>query len=213
MPSATGTPSAGTSAAADRLRVSFVALGQLSRLKGTLVLLDAIALLPPRIRRQISVEIHGSSRYESEPFHTAFDTAAKALQKTVRTFGPYRHEELGGIIQRHGWVIQPSLWWENSPLVIQEAFAFGRPVICSNIGGMAEKVTHGVDGLHFRVGSPGDLAATIERCVTEPTLWSQLRAGVKQPPTIADTVDELLAVYGREPKRMERALDQSKLRV
>ena len=50
------------------------------------------------------------------------------------------------------WVVVPSIWWENSPLVIQEAFLHGRPVICSDIGGMAEKVRHGVDGLHFRVG-------------------------------------------------------------
>ena len=34
----------------------------------------------------------------------------------------------------------------------------GRPVICSDIGGMAEKVTDGVDGLHFRGGDPEDLA-------------------------------------------------------
>ena len=50
------------------------------------------------------------------------------------------------------WVVVPSLWWENSPLVIQEAFLHGRPVICSDIGGMAEKVTDGVNGLHFRAG-------------------------------------------------------------
>ena len=41
------------------------------------------------------------------------------------------------------WVVVPSIWWENSPLVIQEAFGYGRPVICSDIGGMAEKVTDG----------------------------------------------------------------------
>ena len=34
-----------------------------------------------------------------------------------------------------------------------EAFVHGRPVICSDIGGMAEKVRHGVDGLHVPVGN------------------------------------------------------------
>ena len=53
------------------------------------------------------------------------------------------------------WVIMPSVWWENSPIVIQEAFFHGRPIISSNIGGMAEKITDDVDGLHFRVGSVG----------------------------------------------------------
>jgi len=75
-------------------------------------------------------------------------------------------------------VVVPSIWWENSPLVIQEAFAAGRPVICSDIGGMAEKVTDGVNGLHFRVGDPEDLAATIHRAVITPGLWEHLRRGI-----------------------------------
>ena len=39
--------------------------------------------------------------------------------------------------------------------MIAEAHAHGRPVICSNIGGMAEAVRDGVDGLHFPAGDPG----------------------------------------------------------
>ena len=35
-----------------------------------------------------------------------------------------------------------------------EAFQYGRPVICSDIGGMSEKVTDGVNGLHFRTARP-----------------------------------------------------------
>ena len=52
------------------------------------------------------------------------------------------------------WVVVPSRWWEGSPLVIQDAFLYGRPVICSDIGAMAEKVTHEVNGLHFTVADP-----------------------------------------------------------
>ena len=76
------------------------------------------------------------------------------------------------------WVVVPSVWWENSPLVIQEAFAAGRPVICSDIGGMAEKVSDGINGLHFRIGDPEDLAATIHRAVGTPGLWDHLRKGI-----------------------------------
>ena len=64
------------------------------------------------------------------------------------------------------WVVVPSIWWENSPLVIQEAFLHGRPVICSDIGGMAEKVEHEVNGLHFRVG---DHAALGRPCSAPPS--------------------------------------------
>jgi glycosyltransferase involved in cell wall biosynthesis len=57
-----------------------------------------------------------------------------------------------------GWVVVPSIWWENSPVVIQEARRAGTPLIVSDIGGMAEKAEAGVDGLHFKRGSPVDLA-------------------------------------------------------
>ena len=55
-------------------------------------------------------------------------------------------------------VLVPSIWWENSPVVIQEARRNRRPVICSDIGGMAEKVRDGIDGLHFPVGDAAALA-------------------------------------------------------
>jgi glycosyltransferase involved in cell wall biosynthesis len=76
-------------------------------------------------------------------------------------------------------VVVPSIWWENSPLVIQEAFLYGRPVICSDVGGMAEKVRHGIDGLHFAVGDPASLADTIRAATTTPGLWDSMTAQIQ----------------------------------
>jgi glycosyltransferase involved in cell wall biosynthesis len=177
----------------------FIVLGQLSCRKGTLVLLDAVRLLPKRLRKLVRVEIHGSIQHAEDDFKRDFEKALNEVEDTVSFCGPYRFADVGGIIRRSGWVIVPSIWWENSPLVIQEAFAAGRPVICSNIGGMAEKVTHGVSGVHFRVNSAADLAARIEECATNPDLWKKLCAGVPQPPTIDQTVDRLLALYAIKP--------------
>ncbi|HUD65088.1 MAG TPA: glycosyltransferase family 4 protein [Candidatus Sulfotelmatobacter sp.] len=181
----------------DGLETRFVVLGQLSHLKGTLVLLDAVRLLPKRLRKTIRIEIHGTTQYAADEFKLQFEKALNELQDTVSFCGPYRSGDVGGIVRNSGWVIVPSTWWENSPLVIQEAFAAGRPVICSNVGGMAEKVTHGVNGIHFRVNSAGDLAARIEECAGNPALWKKLRSGLPAPPTIDQTVDQLLALYHR----------------
>jgi glycosyltransferase involved in cell wall biosynthesis len=52
------------------------------------------------------------------------------------------------------WIVVPSIWWENSPVVIQEARLAARPLIVSNIGGMAEKVDASIDHL-FPARSPG----------------------------------------------------------
>ena len=78
------------------------------------------------------------------------------------------------------WVVLPSIWWENSPVVIQEAFQHGRPVICSALGGLKEKVVDGRDGMHFRRGDANDLARVLEAAVTTD-LWETLVAGIETP--------------------------------
>jgi glycosyltransferase involved in cell wall biosynthesis len=70
------------------------------------------------------------------------------------------------LLRRVDAVLVPSIWWENSPLVIQEAFAAKRPLIVSNIGGMAEKVKDGVYGYHFRNRNAADLARVMEMAVS-----------------------------------------------
>ena len=93
------------------------------------------------------------------------------------------------------YVITPSIWWENAPLVIQEAFQQRRPVICSDIGGMAEAVTNGHDGLHFRAGDPVDLARSMRRAINETGLWECLSSNIARVPTLADSAAEHRALY------------------
>ena len=175
----------------------FAVLGQLSRLKGTLVVLDAVRMLPAAIRKKVRVEIHGSVQYALEDFRDELARGMLGLEDSVRLCGPYLPEHATGILRRNGWLIVPSIWWENSPLVIQEAFAAGRPVLCSNIGGMAEKVADGVSGLHFRVNNAGDLAARMEQCVSQPGIWEDLRRNAPKPISIEQAVDSLLELHGK----------------
>jgi glycosyltransferase involved in cell wall biosynthesis len=83
------------------------------------------------------------------------------------------------------YVVVPSKWWENSPVVIQEAYSNGVPVICTGIGGMAEKVRNGVSGLHFRLGDPVDLLRAI-RAAANPQQAAALAGGI---PPVTSAVD------------------------
>jgi len=166
--------------------------GQVNPYKGIDVLLRAMAALgdeAPRLR------VHGANLDLQE--HSFRDEILKLLEATkgVTSVGPYPPERAGEMMAAVDWVVVPSVWWENSPLVIQEAFAAGRPVICSDVGGMAEKVRDGVDGLHFRVGDPDSLAATIRRAVTEPGLWRRLREGIPPVHSMAEHAEVLTAAY------------------
>jgi glycosyltransferase involved in cell wall biosynthesis len=79
--------------------------------------------------------------------------------------------------------------------VIQEAFAHGKPIICSDIGGMAEKVTDGINGLHFRARDPEALAQKIEEAATTPALWERLRRGIPDVYQMDQHVDAVTEVY------------------
>ena len=175
-----GRTAGGTVAAAPErtppVRIGF--FGQLSPFKGVDVLLEA-ALLLQRAGSPARFVLHGAHlELQDEAFRTRFAELLDAAEPSVRLHGAYRPEELDALMADVDWVVVPSVWWENSPLVIQEAFQRGRPVICSDIGGMAEKVDDGVNGLHARAGNAEDLAATIERAIAETGLWSRLRDGV-----------------------------------
>jgi glycosyltransferase involved in cell wall biosynthesis len=92
-------------------------------------------------------------------------------------------------------VLVPSIWWENSPLVIQEALLNRRPVICSDIGGMAEKVRFGLDGFHFQAGSAYSLAMLLRGLAAEPQRLLALQQTMAVPPTINETGAAVLDLY------------------
>ena len=95
-------------------------------------------------------------------------------QEGIFLRGRYDRKGLGAILAETDVVVVPSIWYENAPLVIQEAFATKTPVIATNLGGMAEAVFHGVDGLLFERNDPEDLARQLVRIVNEPGLLRKM---------------------------------------
>ena len=118
-----------------------------------------------------------------------------ALPDTVTVVGPYGPNEVAALMSAIDWVVVPSIWWENSPLVIQEAFQHGRPVICSGIGGMAEKIGHGITGLHFRAADPASLADTIHQAMSSGRLWKKLHDNIAPVYPMRDHVATLSGLY------------------
>ena len=71
-------------------------------------------------------------------------------------------------------IVVPSIWEENSPLVIQEAQQCGVPVITSECGGMGELVKNGVNGLTFKHRDASSLAEAMRRAMTQPAKTNEL---------------------------------------
>ena len=73
-------------------------------------------------------------------------------------------------------LVVPSLWLENSPLVIHEAFMHGVAVVGSRLGGIPDLVNDDVNGLLFTAGSPPALAVALQRLIDDPGLAGRLAA-------------------------------------
>jgi GT2 family glycosyltransferase/glycosyltransferase involved in cell wall biosynthesis len=92
-------------------------------------------------------------------------------------------------------LVVPSIWEENSPLVIREAFAAGVPVIASRIGGIPEVIADEVNGLLFDPGNLDDLTRQLRRVTQEHGLIDRLRSGIPSPRSIEDAARETRAIY------------------
>ncbi len=137
--------------------------GQISALKGVDVLLDAAALLYEAGRRDIEFAIFGSPARQPAGLLDDLPARLAARLPNVRVRGAYVPEQVDGLMAGVDVVCVPSVWWENAPTVMAEARRNGVPVVCSDLGGMAEMAGEG--DLLFRVGVAADLADVIVRFV------------------------------------------------
>jgi glycosyltransferase involved in cell wall biosynthesis len=111
--------------------------------------------------------------------------------------GPVAHADVPKALGALDVLVVPSIWAENSPLVIHEAFLAGVPVIASDIGGIPELVTHEVNGLLFPVGDVDALARALQRVAGDRGLLQKLRDGIPPVRSIETDVQELRAMYQR----------------
>jgi glycosyltransferase involved in cell wall biosynthesis len=172
----------------------FALFGNISPFKGTHVALEAARILQ---ERGLAPRLHlnGGVLFQSDDFAAEFAARLEAARPAALHRGPYQAEDIPALMAAADWVIVPSVWWENAPLVIQEAFQHQRPVLCSDIGGMAEAVRDDIDGLHFRAGDPHSLADAMARAMSEADLWGRLAANIPAVPDMTDTATRHFALY------------------
>jgi GT2 family glycosyltransferase/glycosyltransferase involved in cell wall biosynthesis len=113
----------------------------------------------------------------------------------IRHHGPVPHARIPEVLASIDVLVVPSVWPENSPLVIHEAFLAGVPVIASRIGGIPELVKDGRNGLLVAPGDTVDLSGAIARVLREPGLLECLRAGIEPERTIEADVTSIRELY------------------
>jgi glycosyltransferase involved in cell wall biosynthesis len=175
------------------LRIGF--FGQLSPLKGIGVVFDAAKFMDKDDYDRVGIEIYGDYRAQPPEFQTEFLEHLAGAGSNIVFNGPYDRERVNALMQSVDAVLVPSVWWENSPVVIQEALRNYRPVICSDIGGMAEKVRDGVDGFHFPVGNAMALSRLLRRLGDDRSILAGMTARMSGQPALETTIDDFMALY------------------
>jgi len=172
------------------LRIAYI--GQIIPIKGIHILLSAF--LSAGFTNQAELAIFGDhNKYPN--YFQELEVLRKDQDLNIDFHGAFPHEHLGEILSDIDVLVVPSLWHENNPRVIQEAFAAKTPVIASNVEGISEFVQHGVNGLLFERGSIADLAKQLHRIVYEPGLLEQLQSGIPAVKSVNDEISEFIEIY------------------
>lgn len=172
-----------------KLRVGFI--GTLYEHKGAHILVGAVRSLPAEI--PIELKIYGNPN--QFPEYTARLRQTAANDPRIAFCGTFPNGHIGDIVSSLDVLVVPSIWHENTPLVIYSAQACGCPVIASNLGGTSEAVAHEENGLLFEAGNVNELAQAIRRLASDRTLLRKLGDQARKPKPIAEYAAELENVY------------------
>ncbi len=133
----------------------FLFYGRLSEEKGIITLINAWLV----VKRKEILKIVGTG--------PLLDIIQKKINKegvkNIELIGFKQGDELLELIRNSSFVIVPSEWYENNPLTVIEAYANGKPVIASNIGGLPEIVRDYETGYLFEMKNTAQLKSVIDK--------------------------------------------------
>ncbi|MGK7894472.1 MAG: glycosyltransferase [Xenococcus sp. (in: cyanobacteria)] len=173
--------------------LKLVFVGRSTHIKGIHVLIEAIRLLPTDLPIKVTFccsDINWQQKEYSQKIR-------QQLEADFRFDVQYNipNSQLLNLLANYDFCVVPSIWLETGPLTVLEAFAAGIPIIGSRLGGIAELVRDGLDGLLFEPGNSSELASIIQRLLTETELISMLKANVQHPRTMSNLAYDTLTMY------------------
>jgi glycosyltransferase involved in cell wall biosynthesis len=175
-------------------------IGQIAHHKGVHLLIEAFRALKPGVR-PLALHVYGGLN------DTAYVDRLRALaagDARIQFKGRFEHADAPAVYRACDVTVAPSIWYENLPLAILEAYAAGTPVVTASTGGMSEPVAHNANGMHFALGDARALARELQRLCDDPALLARLQQGALDSPP-GSTDDELRQVAALYESHSESA--------
>ena len=184
-----------TEKSSEKKNFTFGYIGTHIPAKGLNILIEAFK----KIEANASLKIYGRHNGQST---NALRLIALSSKNTIEFEGEYiNHNLANDVFSKVDCIVVPSIWGENSPLVIHEAQACKVPVITADFGGMKEFVQHKVNGLLFEHRNVNSLYEQMEFAVNNQELMKELgshgylHSNDGQVPNIQDHCNELSKLY------------------
>jgi len=177
-------------------KIRFGFIGRIIPVKGIALLIDAFNEID-HLKADLNIygKLPSSQRFLKE----------RSINSAINFKGSYDYEEISLILSDIDVLIVPSIWYENSPLVIHEAFLAKIPVITSNLGGMAELITHEKNGLLFEPGNVEDLVEKMNVFIENPNLIERY-AQETYVRSIQEDVEEIEKLYVKLLRKKEELM-------
>lgn len=187
------------------LRIAIVA--RLHPCKGLHVLVEALSLARDL---DVSLDVFAGSQPDESAYAKRMSSRIQADPR-IHLRPPIENDDVVDTLAGYDVLAVPSQWMETGPLTVLEGFAAGIPVLGSDLGGVSERVAHGVDGLLVPPRDARAWAGALRRLSQEAGLLQRLTRGVRPPPpteSLAAAMDSLyreLAPRAPYPRRIEHA--------
>ncbi len=169
------------------LRLVFV--GRVSKYKGVHLLLEALHQLPIDA---ISLDIYGPV---TEDEYGQDCVKESANMPNVKWKGSLPNTEVINKLSGYDLLCLPSTFSEMSPLVIQEAFAAGLPVLASNVYGNAEQIRHGLNGWLFEFKNATALKEQLQLLINDASLIDEAKMHLPATRSFDEVAKEHIELY------------------
>ncbi len=174
------------------VKIRFAFIGTILPAKGAHILINSFNRID-KYKGELKIygRLHAYTGFESYPAYLKKITK----NRNIRFMGEFKHSDVANIFRDIDVLVVPSIWYENSPLVIQEAFLSKTPVIASRIGGIPELVSDRVNGLLFKPADAHDLQSKIQYVIDNPDILEKFRSNIPKVKSIEDNAKEIEEAY------------------
>lgn len=171
------------------VRIGYI--GQLAAHKGVDILVNAF-----RHIENSELHVYGPEDQDKAYCENLHQSADNCISE-VTFHGTFLPEKMSEIMRDLDFLVIPSTWYENSPLVLLYALATHTPAIVSDVEGMTEFVKDGENGFVFPMGDTTKLASILTALSEAPAISRKMSDTTYYQRTTADMAEDVLSLYQR----------------